>query len=751
MRVPKFAAGTVDGGRYTTGRVVQAQVDPQQQAQTMAQGLARFGAGIGALGEKLQDEVDEAEVQAAANLFDDYTRTVLDPMKGYRSQVGQAAKDSYESTVQDLEAKRQEFGARLKNSRQRELYERYSRSRSDRTRGAIDSHAAQEVRAYNVGEKQAAVAGKMTDYVGLTTMDKRDPQAEQRALLELKQAVGDLADLSGVGPEQRKQLIEDAVYGARENAVGSLIDLDRLDEAERAIASDEFDPAKRSGYTAKLKNRRDQLARKAELEADKQRAQELDQELQNIVRGTENAADLSRQAGVQMLELDDDAPSWLRGSAALPQYRPDVTPAQRGMAIRERARTFVDKEQNAGRMTAAEAASFLQSADGQVRAITNRYLENGAAAFETAMEALIQNPQLTLQQLPNFEDVVRYGQARNVQERIDEDRATRMKPVLDAIEAQQEADMQALQDRRDEFAGVILEQLASGARVGVTQKMHDDARALGLSLETFPVDSILYWGTATEKQIRGIILGLGVTKKSDFLSYYRKALGLQKQFVQGSEDARQAEIDVIKDQVAYNSNIDLTTMRRTSSAKGYNFSEQMKIKAQYNRLLSYLNDFKWTAQFGVNSTSSPEEWKKAMPGMIDALTIGGGLVTPENMESGRTERTFGSAESLSEQLGISRQQAIAIAQARLKRGLPTTAGDLEREFEALRAGEGNPETVKAIEAAGLPKVRSTEEMLRPPVSLTDPAFDRALRNVESRPDAVREQRRRDAMNPTRGQ
>ena len=130
MRVPRFTAGGPVGGGYRAGRVVQGPSPGLEQAQQTAQALQTFGQGVGRLGAAMQAEVDEAEVQAAANLYDEYTRSVLDPQKGFRGKVGRDAKDSYDDAVRDLEEKRKEFGSRLQNDRQRELYERYSRSRS---------------------------------------------------------------------------------------------------------------------------------------------------------------------------------------------------------------------------------------------------------------------------------------------------------------------------------------------------------------------------------------------------------------------------------------------------------------------------------------------------------------------------------------------------------------------------------------------------------------------------------------------
>jgi hypothetical protein len=250
VRVPKFGASPATSAGYRAPRAVGVPTPPGlQQSQELAQAMSTFGQGLGALGEQMQAEVDEAEVQSAANKFDEYTRGVLDPMKGFRSKLGRDAKDGYEQAVQDLEEKRKEFGNTLQNARQRELYERYSNSRRDRTRSFLDSHAATQVRAYNIGEKKATVDGHAEDYVGLMTLPTPDDPAaaarlmqERRyALAELRQTAGDYADLMGQGPQERAQTVRNAERAAHAAVVQGLIAAGRYDEAEAMMRTGDDD------------------------------------------------------------------------------------------------------------------------------------------------------------------------------------------------------------------------------------------------------------------------------------------------------------------------------------------------------------------------------------------------------------------------------------------------------------------------------------------------------------------------------
>ncbi len=250
MRVPKFGAAPQTSGSF---RAAQAQPVPTPpglaQGEQAAKALSTFGQGVSRLGEQLQAEVDEAEVQGAANRYDEYSRGVLDPVKGYRSQVGRAAKDGYDEVVAEMEEQRRQIGEGLQNPRQRELYERYSQRRLERTRSFVDSHAAKQIQAFNVGEKQAALNSHVTDYVGLMALDlpadadEAAQMARERryALAEMRQVAGDLADMQGMGPQARAQAVRNIERAAHEQVVESLIAAGRYDEAEAMMRTGDDD------------------------------------------------------------------------------------------------------------------------------------------------------------------------------------------------------------------------------------------------------------------------------------------------------------------------------------------------------------------------------------------------------------------------------------------------------------------------------------------------------------------------------
>ena len=250
MRVPRFGAAPQTSGAF---RAAQAQPVPTPpglaQGEQAAKALSTFGQGVSRLGEQLQAEVDEAEVQGAANRYDEYSRGVLDPVKGYRSQVGRAAKDGYDEVVAEMEERRKQIGDELQNPRQRELYDRYSQRRLERTRSFVDSHAAKQIQAFNVGEKEAALNSHVTDYVGLMALDlpadadEAAQMARERryALAEMRQVAGDLADMQGMGPQARAQAVRGIERAAHEQVVESLIAAGRYDEAEAMMRTGDDD------------------------------------------------------------------------------------------------------------------------------------------------------------------------------------------------------------------------------------------------------------------------------------------------------------------------------------------------------------------------------------------------------------------------------------------------------------------------------------------------------------------------------
>jgi len=688
MRVPKFSAGGFAGGGsgYTSKAVKQGPTTGVQETLQMGEALSRFGKGVSALSQQYQNEVDEAEIQSSANLFDEYSRNVLDPKNGFRSKVGRDAKDGYDQEVKDLEAKRQEFGQRLTNQRQRDIYNKYSRNRADRTRYFIDNHASKEVRSFNIGEKEATLSGKVADYVGLSTMVDRDSQAEQRSMLEIKQAVNDLADMQAVGPEKRQQMLDTAVGGAREMTVSSLIDLGRLGEAEKALDSSEFNQIKEAGYRSQLKAAIKEQDRAAKLEASNERTRQLSNDLQDIVNST--ADDDETIAN----EIEN-----LVGTTDKVQYG---TPAQRGVAIRQRVLEYVEREQRAGRMDAGQAASFQAQADNQVRVIRNRYLEEGNAAFQSAMQLLREDDGtvLEIEQMPSELQLrlEEFRQVDNVQAAINEVRQPQIDAAQEAIEAI-EADQK---NRRELFAMTLLEQLSVGGQVKIDKTVRQQAQELGLDLSAFPQDVPTNWKTMTQDQIQGSILALGVTKPTTYGSYLRKGLSLKKGALDNKRAQEQRAVDAVIDQIAIGANINLKFMRSTKSRDRSDINKRLDLMETYSNFRAQLADPQFLARFNLGENSTPNDWKLAAPSILDMISIetdrGDGMINPDDLSANSSYRQFATTEATGNLPFVPVGLSEAYSKFRMQTQRMTYQGDLEDLSNQISDGYGATEDQKAF-------------------------------------------------------
>lgn len=390
MRVPKFGAAPATSGAARPVDAASIPTPPAiQQGEQVAQALGNFGRGIGALGQQVQDEVDQAEVQAAANLYDEYTRNVLDPTKGFSSKIGQDARDTYEDTVAQLEDKRKEFGQRLQNARQRRLYEQYSMNRRDRARGYVDRHAAQQVRALNIGEAEAKVLGAARDYSAIISGESTvaiDAAEEMRALEEYRQSLRNVADLQGLGEAATAEFMRTAESALLLDATTRL--------TERATTPDEVEEAQRVVDAFESRMTPQQLDNLNEVLKDKRQTIEL---VERSNRVTSEVNDLFSASAV-------DGPD---------------TPEERTVRFRQSLQDYVDRSN----LTPDEQSSVLKFGDALIKRMQSRHLELGAAAFERAkrdLQAQVDAGQFPiLERLPNYLDLRKYGQLDSVERLID--------------------------------------------------------------------------------------------------------------------------------------------------------------------------------------------------------------------------------------------------------------------------------------------------------------------------------------------
>jgi hypothetical protein len=758
MRVPKFGAMPATSAGFRAARSPGIPTPPGlAQAEQISQAMSTFGQGVGALGEQMQVEVDEAEVQSAANKFDEYTRGVLDPMKGFRSKLGRDAKDGYEQAVQDLEGKRKEFGNTLQNARQRELYERYSNSRRDRTRSFLDNHAATQVRAYNIGEKKATVDGHAQDYVGLMTLPTPDDPAaaarlmqERRyALAELRQTTGDYADLQGQGPQERAQTVRNAERAAHAGVVQGLIAAGRYDEAEAMMRTGDDDAGidyymddaiaagiepedghwasrvpngpnrgmilkkphhptfhktlkgeKAAGmkwfyrpdngryytfpdgenpgeeYAEQEPSAEEMRASLTPLEREKYRAQ--------IKRGrtaamkTQQAAADAEAANQMASELNQIVSASEAGSEGPTPVDELPSPSQRAVYIRGKVEDMIAKRN----LPPDEADRFRGQAMRKIAQMQRDHLEQGAAAYDEAMQFLRENPEADLSQLPNINELRRTGQLAAV-----------AKTVADAQAPQREAMLESVNTE----IRVLLDKLEEGGIVTVDTQDMADLYAMGMDTRSVFTPGVpMQWSTMTEDGVRGMLTALGVTDAKEVLRYMRSYRALRGGTVKSEREAQDRQITQVKKNIVGRVGLSIN--------KDDNPTQAAFRSSRRYALHSVMESDEFLRRYGLHEGSSGTDWEQAMPGIIEDIS----QVTDETSEVEGLEvpvRKFTSVEWLNQNVGKNAQDAITtILEDRL--GASVYIGPQEIADEYLRQlslprDQRDPRVARAMPPPGL--------------------------------------------------
>ena len=738
MRVPRFGAAPQTSGAF---RAAQAQPVPTPpglvQGEQAAKALSTFGQGVSRLGEQLQAEVDEAEVQGAANRYDEYSRGVLDPVKGYRSQVGRAAKDGYDEVVAEMEEQRRQIGEGLQNSRQRELYERYSQRRLERTRSFVDSHAAKQIQAFNVGEKEAALNSHVTDYVGLMALglpadaDEAAQMARERryALAEMRQVAGDLADMQGMGPQARAQArgIERA---AHEQVVASLIAAGRYDEAEAMMRTGDDDAGvdyyldeavaagiepedghwpsrvdkgpntglilkkphhptfhktlkgeKAAGmkwyyrpdngryytfpanmplqdpegqYVEQEPSAEEMRSSLTTLNREKYRAQ--------IKRGrtaamkTQQAAEDAEAANQRSAELDQI----ISASEAGPEGPTPVdelpSPSQRAVYIRGKVEDMIAKRN----LPPDVADQFRGQAMRKIAQMQRDHLEQGAAAYDEAMQFLQQNPEADLSQLPNINELRRTGQLGAVVKTVTEAQAPQREAMLESVNTE---------------IRVFLDKLEDGGIVTLSTQDMADLYAMGMDTRSVFTPGVpMQWGTMTEDGVRGMLTALGVTDAKEVRRYMASYRELRGKTVKSEREAQDRQITQIKKNIVGRVGLSSNTDDDPTQAA---FRSSRRAALQ-----SAMASPEFLRRYSLHEGSSGTDWEQAMPGIIEDIS----QVTDETTEVEGVEvpvRQFTSTEWLNANVGKNAQEAITnILEDRL--GADVYIGPQEIADEYLR-------------------------------------------------------------------
>lgn len=396
MRVPRIAEQGPVGGSVQAHTVQPYQPEGLKQVQQTAQALGAMGKGLSRLGEAVQLENDEAKTQHAFNLYEEWSRAHLNPKSGYLSQLGESAVNGYEGAVEEVEAKRREFSEGLQNPRQRELYDRVSRARKRESLGRLDSHAANQARAFNIGTKMASLQAMSEEYMTLVVdpnsvtspLEEQDTINRRNALLaRMHQTSTDLYELqTGAGPDSKINKQMSVVLEGRlhEGALTKLI------ESKNIVGADEY-----------LEKYGDKIPTKARVTLTKN----LDT-LQMVQGARDRTVDWFNEITNQNIDL-------LGHDVKVPD---DKSPAQVQYELATQVEEYI-----ANNDVSTEEAAALRAETTKLSTRNNNMvaMESNAAVAQATQELAGMPPGTSVMELSNYADLKRLDLADALQAKID--------------------------------------------------------------------------------------------------------------------------------------------------------------------------------------------------------------------------------------------------------------------------------------------------------------------------------------------
>lgn len=226
-RIPTQGLSGQMTGRLQAGQVVPFQNQAPQQMQQFGRALEFTGANVAALGADIEAENDAARVKEAVKQFRAFSQAQLSTKDGYRARYGKEAQDTYQETSDAFRQRKDSLYGALQNDQQRQMFSDAADAILEQSRATMDGHYAQQTRAYNISETDAALKTEIEGYV-----ESRDPATLSR----VRQQVDEFADLARYGPEQRERAMKDALAQAHAGAFDALMAEEDTDGARAYLS-----------------------------------------------------------------------------------------------------------------------------------------------------------------------------------------------------------------------------------------------------------------------------------------------------------------------------------------------------------------------------------------------------------------------------------------------------------------------------------------------------------------------------------
>lgn len=204
-----------------------------QQIEDLGRATMQAAGTMTRIATEAQLGVDNARVTEARNRLIERRRKHLTEPGGYMTLVGKAAVgESRKAAMQSLEDTRAALGEGLDNDIQREEFKRISdvillQAEEDSAR-----HEAAQARHYEDGQTVASAENHRLDAI---THYGVDPQRHQDEVLLMLYDLDDLAAQRGMGKDEKKRMVDEAMTALHRDVIGSMLvgDNPRITEATR--------------------------------------------------------------------------------------------------------------------------------------------------------------------------------------------------------------------------------------------------------------------------------------------------------------------------------------------------------------------------------------------------------------------------------------------------------------------------------------------------------------------------------------
>lgn len=249
--VPVLDIPTVD---LQPSNVVQFQapgVEPMrnaapEQMQNLGKATMQAAVTLKTIGDRIQDELDDAATKEADNLLSDQLRaSIYNPDTGYLATVGKKALDARQAAIDGMNDAKQKFSQTLTSEMQRKMFNQVASRRLQTAMTQVDSHAMQQAKVYNIGESKARVTASVQDAVANASswnMKDADGKVSGPYSLYKETAISEinsLADIMGLpaGSSQRKELVLSATTQIASEVVKGMVANNQATEAREYLAS----------------------------------------------------------------------------------------------------------------------------------------------------------------------------------------------------------------------------------------------------------------------------------------------------------------------------------------------------------------------------------------------------------------------------------------------------------------------------------------------------------------------------------